>query len=74
MKEFSQCKEGQFVYSTKNEQVAIEVVKYIGIRRSSSDVPTKVWRVTIILPKKYLPQLNFVKKAGCADDKYDSTA
>lgn len=42
MKEFSQCKEGQFVYSTKNKQVAIEVVKYIGIRRSSSDVPTKV--------------------------------
>lgn len=42
MKEFSQCKEGQFVYSTKNEQVAIEVVKYIGIRRISSDVPTKV--------------------------------
>ncbi|WP_041284776.1 hypothetical protein [Desulfoscipio gibsoniae] len=35
MKEFSLCKEGQFVYSTKNEQIAIEVVKYIGIRRSS---------------------------------------
>lgn len=42
MKEFSQCKEGQFVYSTKNEQIAIEVVKYIGIRRSSRDVPIKV--------------------------------
>lgn len=42
MKEFSQCKEGQFVYSTRNEQIAIEVVKYIGIRRSSSDVPIKV--------------------------------
>jgi len=35
MKEFSQCKEGQFVYSTNNEQITIEVVKYIGIRRSS---------------------------------------
>lgn len=35
MKEFSQCKEGQFVYSTNNEQIIIEVVKYIGIRRSS---------------------------------------
>lgn len=35
MREFSQCKEGQFVYSTKNEQIIIEVVKYIGIRRSS---------------------------------------
>ena len=35
MKEFSQCKEGQFVYSTQNEQIVIEVVKYIGIRRSS---------------------------------------
>lgn len=42
MKEFSQCKEGQFVYSTTNEQVVIEVVKYIGIRRSSRDVPTEV--------------------------------
>lgn len=35
MKEFSQCKEGQFVYSTNNEQIVIEVVKYIGVRRSS---------------------------------------
>lgn len=35
MKEFSQCKEGQFVYSTNHEQIVIEVVKYIGIRRSS---------------------------------------
>ncbi|HOJ10071.1 MAG TPA: hypothetical protein PK733_05700 [Clostridiales bacterium] len=42
MKEFSQCKEGQFVYSTKNEQIVIEVVKYIGIRRSPQDVPAKV--------------------------------
>ena len=35
MREFSQCKEGEFVYNTKNEQIVIEVVKYIGIRRSS---------------------------------------
>ncbi len=35
LKEFMQCKEGQFVYNTKNEQVVIEVVKHIGIRRSS---------------------------------------
>jgi hypothetical protein len=35
MREFSQCKEGQFVYSTKNEQIVIEIVKYIGIRKSS---------------------------------------
>ncbi|OGO80762.1 MAG: hypothetical protein A2Y21_03210 [Clostridiales bacterium GWC2_40_7] len=35
MKEFTQCKEGQFVYSTNHEQIVIEVVKYIGIRRSS---------------------------------------
>ncbi|HEX3046538.1 MAG TPA: hypothetical protein VHY08_17405 [Bacillota bacterium] len=35
MREFSQCKEGEFVYNTKKEQIVIEVVKYIGIRRSS---------------------------------------
>ena len=35
MKEFSKCKEGEFIYSTKNEQIVIDVVKYIGIRRSS---------------------------------------
>ncbi|TYQ18130.1 UNVERIFIED_CONTAM: hypothetical protein Cloal_0539 [Acetivibrio alkalicellulosi] len=35
MKEFSQCKEGQFIYSTKNEQIVIDVVKHIGIRRSN---------------------------------------
>jgi hypothetical protein len=34
MKEFFACKTGQFVYSTKNEEVIIELVKHIGIRRS----------------------------------------
>lgn len=34
MKEFGQCKEGQFIYSTKNEHIVIDVVKHIGIRRS----------------------------------------
>lgn len=33
MKEFINCKEGQFVYSTKNEDVIIELVKHAGIRR-----------------------------------------
>jgi hypothetical protein len=42
MKEFSQCKEGQFVYSTNNNQIVIDVVKYIGIRRSPQDVSIKV--------------------------------
>lgn len=35
MKEFGHCKEGQFIYSTKNEQIVIDVVKHIGIRRSN---------------------------------------
>ena len=34
MKEFVHRKEGQFVYSTKNEKLIIELVKHIGIRRS----------------------------------------
>lgn len=34
MKEFSECKEGQFVYSTKNDELVIDVIKHIGIRRS----------------------------------------
>lgn len=34
MKEFQKCKQGQFVYSTKNESVVIELIKHIGIRRS----------------------------------------
>ncbi len=32
LKEFSQCKEGQFVYSTNNVEVIIEEVRYSGIR------------------------------------------
>ena len=32
MKEFAKCKEGEFIYNTKNEQVIIDVVKYTGIR------------------------------------------
>ena len=34
MKEFAKCKNGQLVYSTANENVIIEKVKNIGIRRS----------------------------------------
>lgn len=34
MKEFIHCKEGQYIYSTKNDKVIIELVKHIGIRRS----------------------------------------
>jgi hypothetical protein len=34
MKEFQKCKQGQFVYSTKNESVIIELIKHVGIRRS----------------------------------------
>ncbi|SCL83892.1 hypothetical protein [Sporanaerobacter sp. PP17-6a] len=34
MKEFIHCGEGQYVYSTKNKEVIIELVKHIGIRRS----------------------------------------
>lgn len=32
-KEFINSKEGQYVYSTKNETVIIELVKHAGIRR-----------------------------------------
>ena len=35
MQEFSNCKEGQFVYNTRHEKVVIDVVKHIGIRRTS---------------------------------------
>ncbi|MGI6308913.1 MAG: hypothetical protein ACOX1X_10050 [Dethiobacteria bacterium] len=35
MREFSQCKESQFVYNTKHEKIIIDVVKHIGIRRTS---------------------------------------
>lgn len=34
MKEFIQREEGQYIYSTKNEKVIIDIVKHIGIRRS----------------------------------------
>jgi hypothetical protein len=34
MREFINRKEGQFVYSTKNENVVIELIKHVGIRRS----------------------------------------
>jgi hypothetical protein len=34
MDEFINCKNNQFVYSTKHEQVVIELVKHLGIRRS----------------------------------------
>jgi hypothetical protein len=34
MKEFVNCKPGQLIYSTKNEQLIIQLVKHVGIRRS----------------------------------------
>lgn len=34
MKEFIDCKSGQLVYSTKNEEVIIQLVENIGIRKS----------------------------------------
>lgn len=34
MREFVDCKKGQYVYSTKNKEVIIELIKHIGIRRS----------------------------------------
>ncbi|WP_090009919.1 hypothetical protein [Clostridium sp. DSM 8431] len=34
MKEFTKCKNGQLVYSTANNDIVIEKVKNIGIRRS----------------------------------------
>ena len=34
MKEFINCKLGQLVYSTKNEQLIIQLVKNVGIRRN----------------------------------------
>lgn len=34
MKEFIKCKNGQRIYSTANENIIIEKVKNIGIRRS----------------------------------------
>ncbi len=33
MKEFVGCRPGELVYSTKNEEVIIQLVKNIGIRR-----------------------------------------
>lgn len=33
MKEFINCKPGQLVYSTKNEQLILLLVKHVGIRR-----------------------------------------
>ena len=35
MKEFVNRKEGQYIYSTKNKEVIIELVRYVGIRRRS---------------------------------------
>ncbi|ADL50884.1 hypothetical protein [Clostridium cellulovorans] len=34
MKEFAKCKSSQLVYSTNHEEVRIEKIKHIGIRRS----------------------------------------
>lgn len=34
MKEFTRAKGGQLVYSTKNEQIIIHLVRNVGIRRS----------------------------------------
>lgn len=34
MKEFINCKSGQLVYSTKNEELVVQLVKHVGIRRS----------------------------------------
>jgi hypothetical protein len=34
MKEFRNCRENQFVYSTTNEKLIIHLVKYVGIRKS----------------------------------------
>ena len=34
MKEFINSKPGQLVYSTKNEELVVELVKHVGIRRS----------------------------------------
>lgn len=33
MREFVHRKEGQLIYSTKNEKLIIDIVKYAGIRR-----------------------------------------
>ncbi len=33
-KEFIRCKKGQLVYNTKNEELTIQLVKHVGIRRS----------------------------------------
>lgn len=34
MKEFLKRKEGEYIYSTKNKELIINLVKHIGIRRS----------------------------------------
>lgn len=34
MKEFVNCKPGQLVYSTKNQDLIVQLVKHVGIRRS----------------------------------------
>lgn len=36
MREFINCKEGQFVFSTKNPELVIELVKYVGIIKQQS--------------------------------------
>jgi len=33
MKEFINCKDGQLIYSTKNENLILSLVKHVGIRR-----------------------------------------
>jgi hypothetical protein len=37
MEEFSKCKEGQFVYGTKHDEIILDVVKHIGIRGSMQE-------------------------------------
>ena len=34
MREFINCKPGQLVYSTKHEELVVQLVKHAGIRRS----------------------------------------
>lgn len=34
MKEFINCKPNQLIYSTKNEELVVQLIKNVGIRRS----------------------------------------
>ncbi len=51
MKEFVSRKEGQFVYSTKNETLIIQLIKHVGIRSVYSSLTKN--RMTLVMKLKF---------------------